>query len=103
MEELFLRIGENLFGRLEGPMYFRFILQPLMAAIFASIDGIKDAKNGKPAYFWAMLSQPEQREELMRHGWKSVGKIFIVALVLDIIYQLKVHHAFYPGETFFVA
>jgi hypothetical protein len=103
MEEFFLRIGENLFGRLDGPMHFRVIMQPLMAAIFAVIDGTKDAKNSKPAYFWAMISYPEHLEELIRDGWKSVGRIFMLAVILDIIYQLIAHHWIYPGEIIFVA
>jgi hypothetical protein len=52
------RIVENLLARLDGPLHFRFIVQPFTAIIFAVIGGIKDAKNGKPAYFWALLSNP---------------------------------------------
>ena len=40
MEEILHRIYENLVGRLDGPLHFRFILQPLMATLFAVIDGI---------------------------------------------------------------
>ena len=72
------RIIENLFGRLDGPLHFRFILQPLMAALFAIIDGLKDAKAVKPAYFWAMITNSEHRKELIKDGWKHVGKIFIL-------------------------
>ena len=101
--EMLQRIIENFFGRLDGPLHFRFILQPLMAVVFAVIDGIKDAKAGKPAYFWAIFTQPEQRKELWRDGWKHFGKIFILAIILDVIYQWKVQHMFYPGETLIVA
>jgi hypothetical protein len=97
------RIVENLFARLDGPLHFRFIVQPLVAIIFAVIDGVKDAKAGKPAYFWALLSTPEYRKELAKEGWKSVGKIFIVAIILDVVYQLKVHSAVYAGELLIVA
>ena len=103
MENIWQRIIENLFGRLDGPLHFRFILQPLMAVIFAVIDGIKDAKNGKPAYFWAMIVNPEHRKELVKDGWKHVGKIFIIAIVLDIVYQIKVFHRIYPGEMLITA
>lgn len=103
MENIWQRIVENLFGRLDGPLHFRFILQPLIATIFAIMDGMKDAKTGKPPYFWAVFSSPEHRKELLKDGWKHVGKIFIIAIILDIIYQLKVHKMIYPGETFFVA
>jgi hypothetical protein len=97
------RIIENLFARLDGPLHFRFIFQPLMASIFAVIEGVKDAKTGRPAYFWALLSTPEHRKELVKEGWKSVGKIFILAIILDVVYQLKVHSTVYPGETLIVA
>jgi len=74
-----------------------------MAIIFAVIDGIKDAKMGRPPYFWAMVKNPDQRRELMKLGWKRFGKIFILAVVLDVIYQIKVYHWWYPGETLAVA
>ena len=67
------------------------------------IDGIKDAKAGRPAYFWAMVKNPEQRRELLKIGWKRIAKIFILAVILDVIYQIKVYHWFYPGETLTVA
>jgi hypothetical protein len=97
------RIVLNLFARLDGPLHFRLIVQPLMAITFAVIGGIKDAKDGKPAYFWALLFTPGYRKELMKDGWKAVGKIFILAVILDVIYQLKVHSTVYPGETIIVA
>ncbi len=101
--EVWNRFIENLFSRLDGPLHFRFIMQPLMAITFAVIDGIKDAKMGRPAYFWAMVKNPDQRRELMRIGWKRIAKIFILAVILDVIYQIKVYHWFYPGETLTVA
>jgi hypothetical protein len=103
MDDIWNRFIENLFGRLDGPLHFRFFLQPSMAIIFAVIDGIKDAKLGRPAYFWAVVKNPDQRKELLKLGWKRFGKIFILAVILDVIYQIKVHHWFYPGETLIVA
>jgi hypothetical protein len=97
------RFIENLAGRLDGPMHFRFIVQPLMATIFAIIGGVKDAKAGKPAYFWDLFFASGHRKELIRDGWKQVGKIFILAAILDIIYQLKFQGTLYPGEILIVA
>jgi hypothetical protein len=90
-------IAENFVARLDGPLHFRFISQPLMAAIFAVIDGVKAAKMGKAPYFWALVVSPGHRKELIKDGWKSVGKIFIVAMLLEVIYQVKVHHIDYGG------
>jgi hypothetical protein len=97
------RFFESFLPRLDGPLHFRFIFQPLMATIFAVIDGIKDAKTGRPAYLWTMVKNPDQRRELMMLGWKRFGKIFILAVVLDVIYQIKVYHWWYPGQTLAVA
>jgi hypothetical protein len=97
------RVVDNLFARLDGPLHFRLIMQPLMASIFAVIDGVKDAKAGRPAYFWSVVSSSKDRKELIRLGWKRVGKIFVLAVILDIVYSLKVLHWVYPGETLIVA
>jgi hypothetical protein len=101
--DIWNRVVENLFGRLDGPLHFRFFMQPAMAILFAVIDGLKDAKLGRPAYFWAMVKNPEQRKALLKVGWKRISKIFILAVILDVIYQIKVYHWFYPGETLIVA
>jgi len=103
MEDLLTRIFENLIDRVSGPMKFRLILQPLMAIIFAVRSGLKDAKEGKPAYFWAMFTQPEQRRDMLRDGWKSVGKIFVIAIIIDLVYQIIVLRWFYPFEALLVA
>jgi len=91
MEEFLQRFAHGFMSRLEGPFQFRMIVQPLMALIFAILDGIKDAKFGKPAYGWAVFSSAEHRKELLKDGWKHFGKIFILAIILDVLYQLKVH------------
>ena len=102
MDEL-TRTWQELIARPEGPLAMRFYLQPMMALIFAVRDGIRDAKQNRPAYFWGMLAQANQRRDLMRSGWKSVGKIFIVAIIMDIVYQLLVLRGIRPVQTILVA
>jgi hypothetical protein len=103
MEDVIARIIENLGARVTGPMHLRLYMQPLMASIFAVVSGLRDAKAGRPAYFWAMFTQPEHRKEMLKDGWKSVGKVFIVAIVLDVVYQLIVARWVYPFEVILVA
>ena len=103
MDDIWMSIMENMSDRVSGPMRFRFILQPLMAVIFAVIDGLKDAKAGKPAYGWALLSDPAHRADMVKDGWKSIGKVFIIAMVLDLGYQIFVQGFVYPGEILLVA
>lgn len=103
MEEIFAQFMENLGARVTGPMHMRIYLQPIMATVFAIISGLKDAKAGNPAYFWAMFTEPEHRREMVKDGWKSVGKVFVIAMVLDVIYQLIVQRWVYPFEVIIVA
>ena len=103
MEEMWTRFWGDLMARVGGPMTFRLILQPIMAAIFAVRGGLKDAREGRPVYFWALLTDPANRGEMLRDGWKSVGRVFIFAIVIDGIYQFIVSRWFYPGEALIVA
>lgn len=103
MDSMWVRVGTQLLARVSGPMKFRLVLQPCMAAFFAVRAGLADAKAGKSPYFWGLLSDPGQRVEMLKDGWKSVGRIFILALVLDAVYQLIVMHFIYPGEMIIVA
>ena len=103
MEDLLTRIFENLIDRVSGPMKFRLILQPLMAIIFAIRSGLKDAREGRPAYFWALFTDSAHRRDMVRDGWKSVGRVYILAVVIDVIYQLIVFRWVYPVEALLVA
>jgi hypothetical protein len=103
MEDTLMRILENLMDRVSGPMKFRLVLQPLMATIFAIKDGMKDAREGRPAYFWALFTDSGHRRDMLQNGWRSVGKIFILAMVLDAVYQYIELKWFYPGEAILVA
>jgi hypothetical protein len=103
MHDIWMRIVENLADRLTGPMQFRIVLQPIMAAIFAVLSGLKDARAGKAPYFWSLITDPTQRADMIKDGWKSVGKVFIFAVVLDVAYQVYVLRFVYPGEAIIVA
>jgi hypothetical protein len=93
----------DLLGRLGGSMTFRLILQPMMAAFFAIHDGLRDAHEKKSAYFWSIVSNPSHRRDLLREGWKAISKVFILAFVLDVVYQYLAFRWFYPGEALMVA
>ena len=103
MEEHFVRFCEHLIARVSGPLHFRLILQPLMATIFAVRGGLKDAREGKPPYFSALFSDPLQRQELLKEGWKAVGKVFVIAIIIDAAFQIIVLRWFYPLEAMIVA
>jgi hypothetical protein len=103
MEDIWLRFAGNMVDRVSGPMKFRLLLQPTMAALLAIRSGLKDARAGKPPYFWTIATDRTARAELLRDGWKSVGKVFVLALALDVVYQIVELRFVYPGEAIIVA
>ena len=102
MDETLARIWENLAGRLGGPLTSRLILQPLVAAILALRAGLDDARLGRRAYFWTLLGDPNRRD-LVREGWTDVAKVFVLALGIDVVYQIIRLRWIYPGEALIVA
>ena len=93
---------EELLGRSSGPLHFRLILQPIVAAFLAFKAGRRDATTGEPAFLWDLLTRPEDRSRLLRSAWMDIGKIFTVALVLDTIYQLIVFRTVHIVQTLIV-
>jgi hypothetical protein len=57
------RFWSDLRGRPQGLMRFRFVLQPMMAAVLAVMDGLKDARSGRGPYFMTVLRNPRETSE----------------------------------------
>ena len=96
-------IWQEIVARPDGPMSFRVYLQPVMSTIYAIISGLKDAREGQPAYFWSMFTDPTHRAELVRDGWKSVRNVFLLAIGMDLVYQITVLKGLRPMEGLIVA
>jgi len=86
----------NFVGRLDGPLHFRFIMQPLMAILLAFRDGSRDAREGRRPWMWKLVHVPEQRRYLLADGWRGIGRIFLLACVLDVLYQLIEWRTLHP-------
>ena len=96
-------VPQDMAARVTGPMQLRLLLQPLMASFFAIRSGLADARAGKPPYFWALFSDPAHRADVLKDGWKSVGKVFVLAMMLDVVYQIVATRFVYPGEAIVTA
>ncbi len=97
------RIWDEIAARPDGPMAFRFYLQPVMSTVYAVLSGLKDAREHKPPYFWDLFTDPSHRAELIRDGWKSVRNVFILAIVMDVIYQIVVLKGLRPIEGLIIS
>jgi hypothetical protein len=103
MDGMLGRLWVNLIGRIGGPLSLRIVLQPTTAAFFAFRAGWKDAQQGRVPYGWHILSDPIKRRDLLHEGWKDVAKVFVVAVIIDLVYQIIELRWFYPEEAVIVA
>lgn len=103
LEDFIPRILENLSGRLDGPMSFRFLMQPAMAVLFGVLNGLRYAREGRSFLLWGGPKDPAERRAQQLATWKSIGKVFAIAIVLDVIYQVWILKGFYPLEALIVA
>ncbi len=94
---------ENLLGRTAGPLNFRLLIMPLVVTVLAIRAHRRDVREGRPTVLFAFLKDPTKRHRLLRSGLKDVGKVFIMACVLDTTYQIWVLRSFYLGEMLVVA
>ena len=99
IQEILTRFWDQLIAQPFGPLGFRFILQPAMAAFFAIRDGLKDARAGRQPYLRVILFEPSQRGAYLREGLKRVSRCIVFAFVMDAIYQYIVLRSFYPVEA----
>lgn len=99
MDDFFTRTLQELVGRAHGPMQIRLIIQPLVASFLAVRAGLRDARAGNPPFLWALAFYPKRRRELLRQAWKDIAKIFVVAMILDIVYQIIALRAIRFGQA----
>jgi len=93
------RIWSDISGRLTGPMTFRLVLQPLMALIAAIPDGLRDARGAHSYFLWTSPGDRTLRRGRLWEGLYSSGRILLLGLCIDMIYQYRVFDSFYPVEA----
>lgn len=98
-----LKHVHHLLGRIEGPLSFRIIIQPVVAMVLAVRAGLKDAREGRPPHLWAILTDSVHRGQLLRESWKDVAKVFIAAFIIDLIYEIIALRRIYPLQSVIVA
>ena len=97
--EVHHRFWSDIFGRASGPMTFRFFLQPTMSLIAAIPDGIRDAREGHSSFFWTSRQDETLHRGRLRQGLYATGRILLLGLSMDLVYQFKVFDHFFPVEA----
>ena len=92
MGDSLAQLWDNFLGRYTGPMSLRLLLQPAIAAFFGIRAGLRDAREGRKPYLWTFITRSGTRQSLLKEAWDHVGKVFVIASILDGIYQYIVFH-----------
>lgn len=103
IREMLSRGVEELLGRASGPLHFRLVMMPTVVTILAIRAGLRDAREGTPGFLWGVLHKPpEERRRLLRSALGDIGRVLIMAVVLDTTYQLVVFRAFHAVQLLIV-
>jgi hypothetical protein len=88
---VFERAWRTFLGGPDGPLRFRFVMQPLMALLLAWRAGRRDASLGRPPFLWGLVFDGAHRAEYVRRGWNDVSRVFALAVAMDLVYQALRH------------
>jgi hypothetical protein len=97
------QIVDELVARLaDGPMQFRFILQPLMSTTLGIWDGAKDAKAGLPPFLWGLISVSKTRRAHFKSALWRLRIPILIAASLDAVAQYIMFGYVRPLSALFV-
>jgi len=94
---------DQLLGRAGGPLHFRLFMMPTVVTILAIRADRKDVREGRPTPLGAFFTDSAERRRLLRIALKAIGRVFVIAVVLDTIYQLLVLRWIYPIQLLIMA
>jgi hypothetical protein len=101
--EVITRIWHNLLDRPAGTFAFRFVLQPVMAALAALRDGLADARAGHAPFVQTVLTDPAQRGARLDQALIATSRIVLLGLAMDTAYQIIEFRSFHPAEAVIIA
>lgn len=101
--EIISRGVEQLLGRASGPLHFRLFVMPTVVTLLAIRAGLRDARTGEPAFLWAVIWDPSRRRQRILAARKDIARVFIMAIVLDTVYQIFVLREFHIVQALIVA
>ncbi len=103
IQELLRQSFAELLGRVHGPLHFRLVIMPIVAASVAIRAGLRDAREGRRSFILAMLTAHGEERKRLRRSWRrDLGRVLIVGFAIDTVYQILVFRAFYPGQALIV-
>ena len=93
---------DEIISRTAGPLNFRLLVMPTMAALMGTLTGLRSARQGRASFLWTFITKRGERGRQFRSGLEDVGTVIAMAIIMDSAYQLIVLKAFYPVQLFLV-
>jgi hypothetical protein len=93
---------EDIPKRLTGPGRFRFVLQPLLALILGILNGLADARAGRPPYLYGILFHRSLRSELAKTGFSTIANLLLMGVLLDVVFQRIILGVAHPGPALII-
>jgi hypothetical protein len=93
---------EDIPKRFTGPGRFRFILQPLMAITFGVLNGLADARAGRPPYFYGILFHRYLRGDLVKTGFSTLANLLLMGILMDLVFQRIILGVAHPGPALII-
>src|SRR5260221_12069179 len=90
MDASLARVWTELTGRVGGPLTFRFVVQPVVAAVLGIRAGRKDAAHA-------------ERQTGFAGAMRDIGRLWVFAFAIDVGYQAIELRAFYPLQSLLVS
>ena len=103
MDEFLKKSLEHLLGRISGPMWIRFVIQPLVSVILGLRAGARDSHLNRAPFGSLLWSGHVRCSILWKQVWRDIARLFIFATVIDVIYQVSFLHEFHPLQALMVA
>jgi hypothetical protein len=94
---------ENFLARPNGSLSLRFYVQPTMASLLALRAGIQDARQGRQSYPVGHSNTPGEASGVAPRRLAGAMTPFLLAIVLDCLYQIMTMRFVYPLELLFTA
>lgn len=103
MSGLLAQLLDMHIARVNGPLSFRLIIQPLVAAGFGIRAGLRDALAGRSPFGWTVITRSDLRRDLLLEKWGQLKRLFLLAILMDVVYQVLDLHWIYPAQAVIVA
>jgi len=100
-----MMLPEGIEEMVSGPGRLRFVVQPIVAILLGIRDGRRDAADGRPAYFFSILTGSQPRRDATAEGLAVLARPLAVAILIDMVLQyfifssVRIWHAVVVGAV----